>query len=290
MQPSRGHSSHFQRHRCEGAAPTPPEPGWIYRQRLTRDCLCLLRMDELCEGRFVATIRPAHQQRRLKRALTMNLDDTTLLTQAHEEAARYALLRRVAPTLRHHLAGEFQPLGMMAALMERRLQQRADPASLVEHCNSLGQLSRQAAEHCMALMNWVAPRQDAEIDLESGVAECVNMLATGLRFRGFALSHARSEQKARVAGPALRTVLPAAIFYLSDSADGPADLHVQAQVLEDQVLIEITVAASDRSSEAPTPVEYRPLQWGDVCALAQAENMALHRQAGALQLAITPLG
>ena len=78
-------------------------------------------MDELCEGGFIANIRTAHPQRRLKRALSMNLDDPTALTSAQEEAARYALLRPVAPTLRHHLAGEFQPLGMMAALMERRL-------------------------------------------------------------------------------------------------------------------------------------------------------------------------
>ena len=33
----------------------------------------------------------------------------------HEEASRYALLRRLTPTLRHHMAGEFQPIGMMAA-------------------------------------------------------------------------------------------------------------------------------------------------------------------------------
>jgi len=241
-------------------------------------------MDELCEGGFIANIRTAHPQRRLKRALAMNLDDPTVLTSAHEEAARYALLRRVAPTLRHHLAGEFQPLGMMAALMERRLQQRADPASLVEHCNSLGQLSRQAAEHCMALMSWVAPRSDTEIELESGVAECVNMLATGLRFRGFALSHVCAEQKVRVAGQALRTALPAAIFYLSDSADGPADLHVQAAVLGHEVIIDIALAASDRPSEASPQIEYRPLQWSDVCALAQAESVALHRQSEGLQL------
>ena len=39
-----------------------------------------------------------------------------------EEAARYALLRRLMPAIRHHLVGEFQPIGMVAAMLERRLQ------------------------------------------------------------------------------------------------------------------------------------------------------------------------
>ena len=220
----------------------------------------------------------------------MNLDPPDPFTLAHEEAARYALLRRVAPTLRHHLAGEFQPLGMMAALVERRLQQRADPVSLVEQCNALGQLSRQAAEHCMALMSWVAPRRDADVALASGLVECINMLATGLRFRGFALSHVCTEQPLRVPAHALRTVLPAAILYLSDSADGPADLHVQVQAEAREVLIDVAMTAADRPVE-PAPVgEYRPLQWDDVCALAQAENMTLKRRTGALQLGLTALG
>lgn len=210
--------------------------------------------------------------------------------QAHEEAARYALLRRLAPTLRHHLAGEFQPLGMMAALMERRLQQRADPASLVEHCNSLGQLSRQAAEHCMALMSWVAPRGDTDLALEVGVAECVNMLATSLRFRGFALSHECADQAVRMPGHALRTVLPAVILYLSDSASGPADLHVQAQTIEQEVVIDVSLTPVDRPQESATAADYRPLQWHDVCALAQAENIALQRQPGRVQLRATALG
>ena len=220
----------------------------------------------------------------------MNFDHPQLLTPAHAEAARYALLRRMAPTLRHHLAGEFQPLGMMAALLERRLQQKADPASLVEQCSALGQLSRQAAAHCMALMSWVAPRSNADVALDSGVVECVNMLATDLRFRGFVLSHAGDGQQLRVPAQPLRTVLPAAVLYLSDSADGPADLHVRIQAVGQQAIIEVSITAADRPIEPAPVVEYRPLRWEDVCALAQAESMSLTHQSSALQLRLAAWG
>ena len=201
----------------------------------------------------------------------------------HEEAARYALLRRVAPTLRHHLAGEFQPLGMMAALMERRLQQ-ADLTGLREHCTSLGQLSRQAAEHSMALMNWVAPRTAADVAVEEGLVECVNLLATSLRFRGFALIHEANPLGVRVPGHALRSVLPAAILQLSDSSPGPADLHLRAERADAQVMIDLRLVPADRVNENALPTDYRPLQWADVCVLAAAESVGLTQAQGRVQL------
>lgn len=214
---------------------------------------------------------------------------TAPIDSAREEAARYALLRRVAPTLRHHLAGEFQPLGMMAALLERRLQQRADPASLQEHCASLGQLSRQAAEHCLALMSWVAPRSDANVALGQGVKECVNLLATGLRFRGFGLHSHCDERMTPVSGQALRSVLPAALLHLSDEALGPSELQVEAQIEGAAVSLLITLQAIDRPAEAASAGDYRRMLWSDVCALAHAESVVMDRLPEGLQLRLPTL-
>ncbi len=214
---------------------------------------------------------------------------TASIDSAREEAARYALLQRVAPTLRHHLAGEFQPLGMMAALLERRVQQRADPASLQEQCASLGQLSRQAAEHCMALMSWVAPRPDANVALGPGVKECVQLLATGLRFRGFGLSSRCDELLAPVAGHALRSVLPAAVLYLSDEAAGPADLHIDVPLGGASVTLLISLQALDRAPEPASLADYRRMRWMDVCALAQAESVQVERAPEGLLLRLPTL-
>jgi hypothetical protein len=217
------------------------------------------------------------------------ISDLPLMTDTlHEEAARYALLRRVAPTLRHHMAGEFQPLGMMAALLERRVQKN-ELTDVQEQCAGLGQMSRQAAAHCMDLMNWVAPRGPHELALEDGLGQCVHLLATSLRFRGFALVHDSSDVRTQVAGPALRSVLPAALLYLSDSSPGPAQLSLKAmQHATQQVQVRITLTPTERTSEpdqtADQTADYRALQWADVCALARAEAVELQRWPDGLTL------
>ena len=38
------------------------------------------------------------------------------------EAARYALLRRLASSMRHHLVVNLQPIGMIYEVMDRRLR------------------------------------------------------------------------------------------------------------------------------------------------------------------------
>ena len=214
---------------------------------------------------------------------------TATIESAYEEAARYALLQRVAPTLRHHLAGEFQPLGMMAALLERRVQQRADPASLQEHCASLGQLSRQAAEHCMSLMSWIAPRPDANVALGPAVKDCVQLLATSLRFRGFGLSSRCETLMTPVSGHALRSVVPAAVLHLSDEAAGPADLHIDAPLGGASVTLLISLQALDRAPEPASSADYRPMRWMDVCALAQAESVQVARTPEGLRLRLPTL-
>jgi hypothetical protein len=200
---------------------------------------------------------------------------TVTIESAHEEAARYALLQRIAPTLRHHI--------------ERWVQQRADPASLQEHCASLGLLSRQAAEHCMSLMSWVAPRPDTHVSLGPAVKDCVQLLATGLRFRGYGL-HSRCEAlMAPVSGHALRSVLPAAVLHLSDEAAGPADLHIDAQLDGAAVTLLISLQALDRAPEPASTVDYRPMRWLDVCALAQAESVQVERAPEGLVLRLPTL-
>ena len=201
----------------------------------------------------------------------------------HEEAARYALLRRVLPTLRHHLAGEFQPLGMMAALIERRAQKN-DAAGLQEQCAGLGQLSRQAADRCMDLMSWIAPRGPGEIALQAGLEQCVHLLATSLRFRGFALVHPGAGLQARVDAQAIRSVLPAAILYLSDCGPGPADLTLEADSSGTQVQVRIARTAAQRAHEPDPQVDYRTLQWDDVRALARAGSVGVQRWPDAIAL------
>lgn len=205
----------------------------------------------------------------------------------HEEASRYALLRRLTPTLRHHMAGEFQPIGMMAALLERRLQQASpDLASLKDNSAAIGNLSRNAAETCVNLMSWVAPRTQQDMPVSEAIGECVNLLATSLRFRGFALVNHTPDIAARVSCTAIRSTLTAALLALSDAASGPADLQVQANAQGTQLVIDLTLTPVERIADNGASEDYRCLSWDDVQALADAEGVALERSGAAVRLTL----
>lgn len=205
----------------------------------------------------------------------------------HEEASRYALLRRLTPTLRHHMAGEFQPIGMMAALLERRLQNASpDLASLKENCSAIGNLSRNAAETCVNLMGWVAPRTEMQVPVGQAITECVNLLATSLRFRGFALANQAPDIQARVSCTAIRSVLTAALLAMSDAATQPADLVVHASAEAQQVVIDLSLAPAERSADNRASEDYRALTWDDVQALAGAESVGLDRSGQTVRLTL----
>lgn len=209
----------------------------------------------------------------------------------HEEASRYALLRRLTPTLRHHMAGEFQPIGMMAALLERRLQQPSpDLANLKDNCASIGQLSRNAAETCVNLMGWVAPRTESDVPAGQAITECVNLLATSLRFRGYALVSRAPDLQARVSCTAIRSVLTAALLALSDAAHQPGDLLVDAQVDGGQLKVDVALVPADRSADNGVCADYRPLTWDDVQALAMAEGVDLQRTGMSARLLLQTVG
>lgn len=221
---------------------------------------------------------------------SMNDHPTPHCPSLPEEAARYALLRRLTPTLRHHMAGEFQPIGMMAALLERRLQQAGtDMRSLKDSCAAIGQLSRQAASQCVDLMTWVAPRAPAAMPAGQAITESVNLLATSLRFRGFALINQAPDLSPRISVTAARSVLTAALLALSDGAHQAADLQVQARSEGGQVLIDLWMVPAARSTDNGHPEDYRALSWDDVQALASAEGVSLERQGDQVRLTLPVL-
>lgn len=225
----------------------------------------------------------------LEAADTANTADAVL-----EEAARYALLRRLTPTLRHHLVGEFQPIGMIAAMVDRRLQaEQPNLVSLRENSASLGKLSRAAASNCMNIMTWIAPKGATAVALDEGVQECLGLLSTEFRFKGLVIvNEVRApllDGTAGLAVPlnALRSVLPAALLALSDETLGAADLHVAAAASEGGVQITLSRQAADRPFEAGGNAEYRPLTWRDVEVLAHAESVGYARTDGGVQLTLS---
>lgn len=202
-----------------------------------------------------------------------------------EESARYALLQRLVPAIRHHLMGEFQSVGVLTAMMDRRLRAAVPHLdSLREDTMSLGSVSAKAASSSVNLMTWIAPDKSAALKVEAGVNECLGLLSTELRLRGFVIVNEVPDCDAEISSTALRSVLTAALIALSDLSEAAADILLQMQALPDRVELSIDLRPNPGRTKGVRPIPFRLLGWRDVEILAIAEGVKLTRAQGVVLL------
>lgn len=195
------------------------------------------------------------------------------------EAARYALLRRLAPALRHGMVGGLHPIELIAAAVERRLQAAVpDLANASESLGKIKNLSRSAVLCCTNLIGWLAPEEGAVTMLGEGIDECMALLKADFDMRGFAIRNEACEIGVDVSCTALRNVLTASLIAATDAASQPADLVLTADLSQGHALVSILVRAADRDAGFADAAPYRGLEWSDVGALAQSESVHLSRE------------
>src|SRR5512141_2835863 len=86
------------------------------------------------------------------------------------EAARYTLLRRLAPSMRHHLVVNLQPIGMIYEVMDRRLRApEPDLASVHDSAHKINGFARAALDSCLDVVTWLAPDQSVTTPVAAGV-------------------------------------------------------------------------------------------------------------------------
>jgi len=197
------------------------------------------------------------------------------------EAARYALLRRLAFAMRHHMVVHLQPIGMITEVMERRLRQpEPDFSQVHESMSKINGFSRAAVQSCLDVVSWLAPEHGAAVSLDAGVQETVAMLRSNFSFRGFTLKDEVGAAPVQVSLSALRNLLPATLVALTDHASSPADVAVSASVDADRAVLEVAITSTDGSGGFAGDRPYRLLEWHEVEALAQAEGAVLERDGG----------
>jgi hypothetical protein len=201
------------------------------------------------------------------RAASLQTDSGSM--QAEAEAAQYALLRRLAPVIRHNMAGSLQPIAMVAGMLERRLQKPGtDPETLLKNARDIVALSKEAAVSCMSLMGWFAPKDDPLVAVNKGVAECLDMVATELSFRSFSITNNTSQAEGEVSLTALRNVFTAAVIALTDAAATPREIVVEAEPADGGMSIRISLKKTQAPATLPGSKPYRRIEWRDVEALA----------------------
>ena len=203
------------------------------------------------------------------------------------EAARYALLRRLAPAIRHNMAGALQPVAMIATMLEKRLHKpEPDFVALAKNSNDINTLSREAAATCMDLMTWLAPKEIDKVSLGDGVADSVGLLVTELSFRGFTVVNETTGMLAPVARGLLRNAFMASLVALTDASKSPANVVITAHEDAAGVRLVLSIVAINGEPTANTSHAYRALQWADVEALVEGEPVTLTHTAERAELLI----
>lgn len=195
------------------------------------------------------------------------------------EAARYALLRRLAPSMRHHLVVNLQPIGMIYEVMDRRLRApEPDLSHIQESAQRINTFARAALNSCQDVISWLAPDEPMGIDVGECASECASLLATSLSFRGFALRSEVGAMPKPVRRSAVRNVLTAALILLSDEIEPPAELQLEAQPQDAGAKLTLRLRPSVGEKGYMAETGYRKLAWADLQALAAAEGVQVARE------------
>ena len=208
---------------------------------------------------------------------------------ARVEAARYALLRRLAPALRHGLVGKLHPVGLMSETLVRRMRTAPEIEPARAGLEKIHELSRSAMTACSSLITWLAPEEGDGVGLEEGMAECIDLLGTDLGMRGHNLRSELSGGQARVSRSAVRNLLSAALIAQSDSLQRASDIVVRSTKTPEAPELTIEWSEADRESMPSPDDAYRRLDWEEIQLLAGAESAQCTRAAGRITLRFTPM-
>ena len=201
------------------------------------------------------------------------------------EAASYALLRRLAPVLRHNMAGALQPVSMMSTMLERRLK-KPDPdiAALAMNSSQLNALAREASDDLMGLMTWLAPKANDLVTLVAGVGEAAGLVTTELSFRGFTVINQVDVVQVELLRSVTRNVFMAAVIAMTDATTAPANVILASQLGDNELVLTISIQPLQGEALQGGALPYRKLEWEDVQALAEVESVKIVHTAHRVEL------
>jgi hypothetical protein len=217
----------------------------------------------------------------------MNPEANTAALDAAAEAARYALLRRLAPSMRHHLVVNLQPIGMVYEIMDRRLRaQQPNLADIQDGAQKINSYARAALTSCLDVVTWLAPEDGARTTAADGVRECVALVGTSFTFRGCALRNEVGDAAGQVSRAAFRNVVTGALLHLSDEYKPPAEIVIEAQSQQTGLEVLLTVRESRGDQGFATAPAYRPITASDLQALAEPDGVQLQREGPKLRITL----
>ena len=208
------------------------------------------------------------------------------------DAARYVVLSRLMPVLRHEVAGAMQAPRMLLMVVEKRLQAlEPDLQAITKNVASISAQTKQASVTCMAAMDWIASREDIRIDLFSSVDEMTALLAMELSVHALTVVNSIEDTQTTVPQSFIRSVVVGALLAFCDQHPEGGSLQVTFKPansksgLSGQLRLQLR---SDAAVKLPETKQLAPasrlIDWMDLQAMAQSTNVQMARGEGWLTL------
>lgn len=199
---------------------------------------------------------------------------------AAAEAARYALLRRLAPSMRHHLVVNLQPIGMIYEVMDRRLAApEPNLASVRESAQKINGFARAALQSSVDVVSWLSP-DESTVSLDEAARECAGLVASSLSFRGYTLHNEVGSLAGEVRRSAIRHLLAASVIFATDEMPPPSQLVLRADAGEGGARITLDLLPDEGGRGFAAEAGYRKLAWSDVQAIAVVEGAQVSVEPG----------
>jgi len=171
---------------------------------------------------------------------------------------------------------------MMIGIIEKRLRSASpDLDRIREDLALLRSASEKAVLSSRQAMSWIEPDGWQTSDLDAALMDCMAMLSSPLRLRGFNVVNDVAGMGARLSVTTVRQVLCAALIALTDQSEAPATLLIESQALPGVVEISIFLCPTDKATAYVGAQAERPLAWHEVEVLARAQSA---------QVTLTPIG
>ena len=236
------------------------------------------------------TLAPSHLPSALDAAHATASSRPEGLNDRLAEAARYAVLRRLMPVLRHDVAGAMQPIRMLLMVLERRVQlPEPDLQAIAKNVTSLNTLTKEASADCINALEWIGSNQDAEVSLRSSVDEAIKLLAMELSANGLELVNGITDDSATAPQSFVRSVLMGALLAFCDQRTEGKTLQVTCVAAGNQQAsqLQLRMLAGDAGTP-PASLDvvrkYRLIDWLDVEAMAKSFSANLERGDGWLKV------
>ena len=208
------------------------------------------------------------------------------------EAARYAVLGRLLPVLRHDVAGSMQPVRMLLLVLERRVQ-GTDPdlAAIRKSVMSLSALTKQAAAVCLSALGWTDVSEDLHVSLRDSVDEAAKFLALELSVSALVLVNGVADDSATAPQSFFRSVFMGALLAFCDQhvAGGTLEVTFQEAATHSQFSgqLQLRMLPSDAGKLPASPDGVRNdrmIGWPDVLAMAESCGVKMVQGDGWLTL------